>query len=168
MTHQASDTGISYSSYNPANSDHINLRNHSRDRNNSNSIFHSVTLQETPYFNCRINPDSLVNHKEDDPSCLCDLQSQIKLHKKIQGFLNESCIMITEINALDLPQGYSAFLSFVQKEEHDDFAPADVLEVYRAFEASRNPVIRQDIITEISLVCQPVLSADISTITILK
>lgn len=56
-------------------------------------------------------------------------------------------------NELDLPQGYSAFLSFEQKEEHDDFVPVDVLEVYQAFEASQNPVISQDIITEIHLMC---------------
>lgn len=42
-------------------------------------------------------------------------------------------------NELNLPQGYSAFLSFVQKEERGDFLPADVLEVYQVFEASQSP-----------------------------
>lgn len=40
---------------------------------------------------------------------------------------------------LQVPQEYSAFLSFVQIEAHDDFQPVDVLIVYPVFEVSQNP-----------------------------
>lgn len=50
------------------------------------------------------------------------------------------------------PQGYSAFLSFVQKEERDDCLSADVLAVYQVFEASQSPGETERIISKTHLV----------------
>lgn len=51
-----------------------------------------------------------------------------------------------------IPQGCLTFLSFVQKEELDDFLPADVLAVYQVFEASRSPGETECIITKMHLI----------------